>query len=139
MEPCPCHSGKTYQDCCKPYHSGKPAENALALMRSRYSAYALQLADYIIQTTHPHNRAFSADTHHWKQEIQKRYEKTQFYGLKILEFIDGESEAYVTFTAQLRQKNNDISFTEKSRFLKIGDRWLYESGEILVQKNTQTT
>jgi SEC-C motif domain protein len=129
--PCPCHSGKTYQDCCKPYHTGRPPENALALMRSRYSGYALKLADYIIQTTHPDNSAFSSVTEQWRQEIQKRYKNTDFYGLKILEFIDGEDVAFVTFTAHLRQKNRDISFTEKSRFLKIGNQWLYESGEIL--------
>lgn len=73
------------------------------------------------------------DTHRWKQEIQKHYGSMHFYGLKILEFTDGKNEAYVTFTAQLKQKNRDISFTEKSRFLKIDDRWLYESGEIFPQ------
>lgn len=42
---CPCHSQKCYEECCKRYHEGAAAENALILMRSRYSAYALQLAD----------------------------------------------------------------------------------------------
>ena len=76
--PCPCHSGKKYQECCQPYHTGKLPENALALMRSRYSAYALHLADYIMQTTHPHNRAYLSDKERWKKEILGRYKKRIF-------------------------------------------------------------
>src|SRR5579862_1043987 len=126
---CPCHSGKKYQECCQPYHTGKLPENALALMRSRYAAYALQLADYIMQTTHPHNKAYLSDKERWKKEIMGRYKNTDFYDLEILEFVDGPQEAYVTFTAHLRQEGRDVSFTEKSRFLKVDGRWLYESGE----------
>src|SRR5437867_3549203 len=43
---CPCHSGKKYSECCEPYHQGLPAPTPLALMRSRYAAYALQNAEY---------------------------------------------------------------------------------------------
>ncbi len=128
---CPCHSGKKYAECCKPYHSGTLPETALALMRSRYSAYALHLADYIMQTTHPHNRAHLSDKERWKKEIMGHYKNTDFYDLKITDFIDGPKEAYVTFTAYLRQGNRDVSFTEKSRFLKIDNQWLYESGTII--------
>jgi len=128
---CPCHSGKKYQDCCQPYHMGNLPENALALMRSRYSAYALHLADYIMQTTHPHNNGYLSDRQRWKREILSHYKKTDFYDLKIMNFIDGLNEAYVTFTAHLRQGNQDVSFTEKSRFLKVNGHWLYESGEII--------
>ena len=45
----------------------------------------------------------------------------------ILEFIDGENEAFVTFKAHL----NDGYMVEKSRFLKIDNRWLYVDGEFL--------
>lgn len=126
--PCPCHSGKSYSSCCQPYHEGTPAENALALMRSRYAAYALHLADYIMRTTHPHNPSYCPDAQRWRKEILKSYHTTDFYGLKILDFIDGEQEAFVTFTAFLKNDGRNISFTEKSRFLKVGNQWFYESG-----------
>jgi SEC-C motif domain protein len=129
--PCPCHSGKAYCECCKFYHTGKLPENALALMRSRYAAYALQLTDYILRTTHPANPGYSSDKEHWKKEILKNYKHTDFYGLKIVDFIDGPIEAYVTFTAYLKEKGRDRSFTERSRFLNVDGRWLYESGVIL--------
>ncbi len=125
---CPCHSGKWYRDCCKPYHEGKLPENALLLMRSRYAAYALGLADYIIATTHPSNPDYSAPTEQWKQEILAFSNQTRFLGLTIHTFLDGPSEAYVAFTAHLEQNGIDASFTEKSRFFKEGERWLYTEG-----------
>jgi len=55
---CPCESGKPYSKCCEVYHLDTPAPTAEALMRSRYSAYALAdqnpaLIDYLLQSWHP--------------------------------------------------------------------------------------
>ncbi|HSW86593.1 MAG TPA: YchJ family metal-binding protein [Rhabdochlamydiaceae bacterium] len=127
---CPCFSDIPYSECCKRYHDGSLAENALVLMRSRYSAYALHLADYIIKTTHPSNSGFSSDIKEWKKDILQFSQTTQFNGLKISEFTDGDSSAYVTFTAYLSQGNQDVSFTERSSFVKEGDKWFYKSGVI---------
>jgi SEC-C motif-containing protein len=116
---CPCHSGKPYASCCKPYHEGQPAPDALALMRSRYAAYALSLADYIIETT-------ASDIAASKEEILSFSSHTSFENLLIREFIDGKKIAFVTFTAILKQKGQDVSFTEKSRFIERDGRWYYE-------------
>ncbi len=133
---CPCHSQKLYKDCCRPYHLGKLPENALLLMRSRYSAYALQLADYIIATTHPDNPQYSSNQKQWKEDILKFTNMTAFEGLKILEFIDGEQKAWVTFTAKLKQQGQDVSFTEKSAFEKVNGKWLYKNGTVSKSKNS---
>lgn len=125
---CPCHRQKTYKDCCRPYHLGKLPENALLLMRSRYSAYALHLTDYIIATTHPESPYYSSNKKQWKEEILQFARATEFEGLKILEFIDEQPIAYVAFKAILKQKGQDVSFTEKSTFEKIKGKWLYKSG-----------
>ncbi len=124
MTNCPCHSKKAYAKCCEPYHQGKPAEDALRLMRSRYAAYALALADYILETNYPKGGADSKD------RILQFSHSTLFEDLQILEFVDGETSATVTFRAGLRQGRKDVSFTEKSRFRKVNGRWLYEGGEI---------
>ena len=51
---CPCDSGRPFAACCEPYVSGRtPAPTAEALMRSRYTAYTLQDADYLLRTSHP--------------------------------------------------------------------------------------
>ncbi len=129
--PCPCHSGKAYQECCRPYHEEKAAENALLLMRSRYSAYALGFAEYIIATTHPNNPARTVPRDQWEREICSFSKNTAFDGLTIVEFVDGKEQSSVTFTAVLRQGGRDVSFTEKSLFKKVHGTWLYLFGDIL--------
>ncbi|MFH7765509.1 YchJ family protein [Acinetobacter sp. BSP-28] len=48
---CPCGRGD-YASCCQPLHLGQAkAETAEQLMHSRYSAFAKQEIDYIVQTT----------------------------------------------------------------------------------------
>lgn len=131
---CPCHSKKKYEECCRRYHLGKLADNALDLMRSRYSAYALKLADYIIATTHPKNAQYFDDKEKWRKEILQFANSTDFENLKILDFIKGEEESIVTFTAYLKRGNLDITFTERSYFEKMGEKWLYKKGEILSEK-----
>ena len=112
---CSCHSGLPYLECCSPYHKGKMIpESALILMRSRYSAYALSLPEYIIETTHKDGPSFHSNHEKWKESILFFSKKTDFHDLKIIEFQDGE----------------DASFTENSRFFKVGDKWLYYSGEV---------
>lgn len=127
---CPCGTGKTYEDCCKRYHDGLSPETALLLMRSRYSAYAKQRADYIILTTHPKNRNYSTNKEEWKNKVSSYCKQTTFDSLEILEFKDGPLIAYVTFIAKLHQGNRNLSFKEKSRFEKVNDRWLYLKGDI---------
>ncbi len=122
---CACCSGKLYTECCQPYHLGLDAPTALALMRSRYCAYALNLPDYIIATTHPQNPQYRNDLNQWKNEIAAFSETTVF---KQLEILEATEEAFVTFHARLTQKGRDASFTECSCFKKIGNRWLYFTG-----------
>jgi SEC-C motif domain protein len=127
-ELCPCKSGKEYALCCKRYHDGILPENALKLMRSRYAAYAKKIPDYIIDTTHPSNPNYHQNRQEWVEEILKFSNKTIFENLDILEFIDGDSEAFVTFTAHLAAGKKDVSFTERSHFLKENDKWFYAAG-----------
>ena len=50
--PCPCESKRTYDQCCEPYLLGrKVPETAELLMRSRFSAYAMNMAEYLVATT----------------------------------------------------------------------------------------
>ena len=129
MNPCLCYSQKPYSLCCKPLHDGtRPAGNALELMRSRYSAYATGNVRYLVQTTHKNNPLFKKKPAIFEADIRNFCLQTSFDGLQILEFIDGEAVAFVTFFARIHQGAKDCSFTEKSRFLKVSNLWLYESG-----------
>lgn len=54
---CPCGSGRRYAQCCRPLHLGqREAATAAELMRSRYSAFAVGDADYLLATWHPATR-----------------------------------------------------------------------------------
>lgn len=122
---CPCFSGKKYDKCCQVYHNGRLPPTPEALMRSRYSAYALGLADYIIDTTHYKNLAFESNRDAWKREILNFSEKTEFISLEVKE-AQGDQ---VIFTAFLRQDGQDASFTERSLFKKEEGKWQYLSAE----------
>ena len=110
------------------FHKGSLPQTALELMRSRYSAYALKDADYIIDTTHPLNPSYSSNKQQWKEDILHFAQNTIFEDLEIHDFEENDNWAYVTFTAYLGQDSQDATFTEKSRFEKINGKWLYLDG-----------
>ncbi|OCL83647.1 YchJ family protein [Arcobacter porcinus] len=129
---CPCGSLKKYKKCCRIFHDDiKNPSSALELMKSRFSAFAVLRSDYIIKTTHQKNCDFSLNTSSWKEDIELFCKNTDFEKLEILDFIDDEFESFVTFKATLFQDKLDISFIEKSRFLKENNTWLYVDGEFL--------
>lgn len=131
-ESCPCGSLKKYKKCCKPFHDKITfPKTALELMKSRYSAFSVANSDYIIFTTHQNNPDFTTDLKSWTNDILNFSKNTRFEKLEILEFIDGDIESFVTFKATLFQKENDISFIEKSRFLKVEGIWLYVDGKFI--------
>jgi SEC-C motif-containing protein len=117
---CPCCSKKTYVECCKPLHDGGMPQNALALMRSRYSAYALNLPYYILQTTHP-SRLGEISI----KQIEDFSKKTEFKKLEILSFKEKGDTAVVTFKAHIWQGGENATFTEKSYFEKFNGKWFY--------------
>jgi len=121
---CPCDSGNKYKKCCSKYHKGAFAPDALSLMKSRYSAYAVGNSSYIIKTTHPDNPDYTTNIKNWEESILSFSKETNFLSLEIIEFIDGEEEAFVTFNARL--SSGDLK--EKSRFLKLYGQWLYVDG-----------
>jgi len=122
---CPCGSKLKYKKCCDIYHDGVNADDALKLMVTRYSAYVAEDTSYIMRTTHPNNPDFKEDRKAWAQEIENFCNSTEFLGFEVLDFEESEEEAFVTFKVKL----SDGISTEKSRFLKVSGKWLYESGE----------
>lgn len=123
---CPCCSGMSYAACCQIFHEGTLPERAEQLMRARYSAYALNLPDYIMATTHPSNKQYSSDFLTWRKSLSEFSNNTLFEKLEIHHCTYNT----VTFTAHLKQHGVDATFTEKSRFEKSGLQWLYVSGEL---------
>ena len=106
------------------FHKGAIAKDALTLMKSRYSAFATGDIKYIVKTS-----TFQKDF----DDLRAFSDSCEFKKLEILEFVDGDTEAFVTFCVTIFCDGIDSSFTEKSRFVKMEDRWFY--GEAIEYKN----
>ena len=128
-DPCPC-GGATYASCCGPRHDGtRPAETAAALMRSRYSAFALCLPDYL-QATH----AVPA-TAQGRRELEAAAKAVTWLGLTVHRAERGgpaDDEGVVKFTARSRAGEVIVELHERSRFRREGGRWRYVDGECRV-------
>ena len=127
---CPCCSGLPYEQCCKRFHDGFLPEDALQLMRSRYSAYVLDLPEYVINTTHPASPQYCADRSLWTKKITDFSKNSSFERLEVLDFKERGTLAIVTFVAHLSQGGKDATFTEKSYFERIKGRWFYRNGQL---------
>lgn len=122
---CPCCSGKSYNDCCKPYHTKeKFPPTAEALMRSRFSAFAIPNGEYLWETTSPGKRKF-----HNKKSLQEWGEINKWTKLEI---VDTPSMNKVEFKAfYMDEDGNPQVHHELSTFKTIQNRWYYVSGIFL--------
>jgi SEC-C motif-containing protein len=133
--PCPCgtqkkyKSGrrKKYKNCCAIYHKGALAHDVFALIRSRYSAYALSNSKYIMKTTHPNNPDYSTDKESWRKTIEAFSNSTEFLKLDVLEAVQRGDDGFVKFKATL----SSGEMLEESHFKRVNNAWLYLSGEII--------
>ena len=119
---CPCGSGLTYASCCAPLHDDRPAPDAQALMRSRYTAYVLKLEDYLLKTWHPDTRPAALDL--------AKETSTKWLGLEVKRFeVTGEDTAMVEYVARYKVNGKAERLHEISKFVKL-DKWYYLDGEI---------
>ncbi len=133
---CPCGTLKDYSNCCGPLHKGlTKAESAEQLMRSRFSAFSRENAEYIFDTTH-HNYKTDND----KIEIEQSITRFKWLRLDIHDKRAGTSEdkqGIVEFTAHFVDTHTGQtgSVRERSNFLKVKDNWFYTEGETKQQQS----
>ena len=122
---CPCCSQLPYSQCCQPFHCNATLpSSALALMRSRYSAYTLRDIDYLLATWDVSSRPKAIDFS--KEDII-------WQGLEIISVKKGnaaDNKGVVTFKAFYEQQGEAHVMTEISRFVKLKGRWFYFDGVI---------
>ncbi len=130
--PCPCSSGLAYDRCCGPYHRGeRAAPDPPALMRSRYSAFALREAEYLHRTLHPEHEDRSRLKDVVLRSIRESASRHRYPGLRVIDH-EGPDEggiARVLFHARVFEKGRDRSFVELSDFAHDGEGWRYLRGE----------
>jgi SEC-C motif-containing protein len=122
MQSCFCGSEISFNQCCQPIIEGtQRAMTAEALMRSRYSAYAIHNVDYLIATTHPSQR-----DNYSKEEISFWATNNQWQRLEIL----AVTPTTVTFKAYYLDSNNQLQLHyEYSRFVEEKGEWFYVDGD----------
>lgn len=125
---CPCGAAPTYGACCGRYHDPAgplhlQAGDAEALMRSRYSAYALGLDDYLRATWHASTRPDAA------QPLADP--AMRWLGLEVRRHVRHDPDhASVEFVARSRHAGRASRLHETSRFVREGGRWYYVDGDV---------
>ena len=112
--------------CCGRYLAApgleaSAAPDAESLMRSRYTAFVCEQADYLQATWHPGTRPAALD-----------FEPgARWMGLQVRSHrATGEDRAEVEFVARYRVGGRAVRLHETSRFVREGGRWLYVDGDI---------
>ncbi len=129
--PCPCGSEETYGSCCGRWHrglaDGHHAPTPEALMRSRYSAYAVGELGYLLATWH-------ASTAPGDLELSP----IKWVGLEIRHAAEGGDAGVVEFVARYKVNGKAERMHEISRFIReavqvgnpaAGQRWYYIDGQ----------
>ncbi|MGO3891663.1 MAG: YchJ family protein [Paenalcaligenes sp.] len=123
-QPCPCGTGKRYEQCCSRWHQGSEylqAPDAEQLMRSRYSAFVLRLPQYLLATWHPSTRPTEL-------ELDDRF--TKWVALEIHHAHQhDDTHADVSFTARYKENGKAGRLREISHFLKEQEQWFYVDGQ----------
>ena len=128
-DPCPCgrvdarRQPLAFARCCGRYlaFESTPAPDAEALMRSRYSAFVLHDADYLLATWHASTRP-----------PELTFEPgLRWLGLEVREHraLDAD-HAEVEFVARSRLAGRGQRLHERSRFVREGGRWYYVDGDV---------
>jgi SEC-C motif-containing protein len=119
---CPCGSGLLLGECCGRLHDGTvTAATAEQLMRSRYSAFVLGDAAYLLATWHPSTRPRSLELD----------DGVRWTGLDVLGTTGGSllaAEGTVEFRASYVVDRRPGAQHENSRFVRDGGQWRYLDG-----------
>ncbi|WP_298036498.1 YchJ family protein [uncultured Microbacterium sp.] len=119
---CPCTSGDIFDSCCGPILAGaRDAPTAERLMRSRFTAFALEDAAYLLRSWHPSTRPADLDLD----------DDVRWTRLDILDVVEGgpfDDCGVVEFEAFYREEGRAGSMRERSRFRREDRIWRYVDG-----------
>ena len=121
--PCPCGHPMPYAACCGRWHDGPlqhQAPDAEALMRSRYSAFVLERADYLLATWHRSTRPPRLDFEpglRWLGLTVQAHQRQD------------DDHATVRFVARSKLGGRASRLSETSRFVREAGRWFYVDGD----------
>ncbi|MCT4614174.1 MAG: YchJ family metal-binding protein [Marinifilaceae bacterium] len=126
-EKCPCGSNLEASSCCISIIKGeRPAATAEQLMRSRYTAFTLSNADYLIKTHHHSSRNIMDVL-----ESVNYLKKADWQGLEIKKTKKGDkysTSGKVEFIASYILDGQLERIHELSDFINEDGQWYYTKG-----------
>jgi SEC-C motif-containing protein len=122
---CPCGNDLPYSDCCaKAHENHRSVKTAEALMRSRYSAFALGNGNYLQQSHAISTRPSIAEGN----EIESWAKSVSWVKLEVLNTAMGthsDLEGTVEFVAYFLESGTMNTIKENSYFEKKNGAWYY--------------
>ncbi|MCX4553847.1 YchJ family metal-binding protein [Streptomyces sp. NBC_01387] len=122
--PCPCGLPAAYGACCGRFHSGQAAApTAEALMRARFSAFAVEDEAYLLRSWHPDTRPPRVEF-----DAGQRWQR-----LEVLDATGGSAfhtTGTVTFRAHYSYRSEPGELREHSRFERYEGAWVYVDGVV---------
>ena len=144
---CDCDTGEPFAACCglalasrglpaassgaegrRGSIDGVPAPTALALMRSRYTAFVRKDFDYLVATHDPETRGATN-----AGELARATSRTLWLGLEIITTSAGgetDDTGVVAFIARGSANGKSFAQRERSRFRRVAGLWVYSDGDI---------
>ncbi|MFA7383516.1 MAG: YchJ family metal-binding protein [Desulfurivibrionaceae bacterium] len=123
---CPCGTGLKFAECCGPFLEGSQlAPTAEALMRSRYTAFAVQNVPYLLRSWHRRTRPATLDL-----DDQAGF---AWHGIEVLETEgggQGEQAGVVEFIANFSGHGQEHRLHERAQFVCEEGQWLYVDGKV---------
>ncbi|KQV89752.1 hypothetical protein ASC91_12220 [Pelomonas sp. Root1237] len=126
--PCPCGRRAAYAHCCGALHKAFEAGQGLtaatpeALMRSRYSAFVLDLRDYLLASWHASTRP---------AELEAPEPGLKWLGLDVKRAAMPDADhGSVEFVARSKLGGRAHRLHEVSRFVRENGEWFYLDGEL---------
>jgi SEC-C motif-containing protein len=100
-------------------------------MRSRYSAFALGEAEYLLHTLHKDHEDRGVPRAELLRALRASKDRRRYTSLRILDERRSGRTAEVLFCAGVTEAGKDVSFVELSDFEHDGTGWRYLSGILL--------
>ncbi|MCP8898486.1 YchJ family protein [Gilvimarinus xylanilyticus] len=119
VQVCPCGSQHPYRDCCRYHATEEAAPTPEVLMRSRYSAFVQNRAEYLLATWHQSTRPEQLDL----------ADSPNWVGLSVLEADETGDSGHVHFKAFYRFNDQWRFLEERSTFIREAGQWFYVEGK----------
>ncbi|WP_085297106.1 YchJ family protein [Cognaticolwellia mytili] len=129
---CPCGSEQAFNQCCEKIITGNSNANSPEqLMRSRYSAYATNQAEYIFHTYADISRKTQTidDIAQWANET-KWLKLVIHHASNFQHDLLENNSAQVGFSAYYSHQDQIFHMRENSNFIMEHNQWRYLDGDV---------